>query len=336
MNNKHLIRILFIIAALPGLAEAAPCIPIYGIATITMGGTYCLVRDIVSSTGTGIVIRTDNVVLDFAGHKLSTPSNPASTVITTGVDASLNRNITIKNGTIQGFVDGINLGERVPANNFGNYLVTNMRIDSAISNQGRAIGIFAEGANFTITNNTITNIRGVDALGMLMHGNGAAILAPGKIVITGNRIDRVQGIFGGATGIALDGGALTRVSDNVITELVPGSTPSQPFLDSTGIHVASFEANSLTEVGGNHVRNTTLRPNSIGIALNTHGNQVAFVRDSQVSGMSIGLDLGGSCVAYYLYNSVVGANTPYRLTGDQIPCSRADVGSGPGNNPPGP
>ena len=66
------------------------------------------------------------------------------------------------------------------------------------------------------------------------------------------------------------------------------------------------------------------------------GIQVAFVRDSQISGMSVGLDLGGSCVAYYLYNTVSGASTPYRLTGDQVPCARVDVGSGPGNNPAGP
>jgi len=336
MSTKFGFRMLVALALVPAIGSAAPCIPVYGLTTITWPGTYCLARDIFSPNGTGIVIRTDNVVLDFAGHKLSTPSNPSATVITTGVDGSLNRNITVRNGTIRGFIDGINLGERVPTNNFGNFVVTNMRIDQAISDQARAIGIFIEGANFTITNNTITNVKGIDALGMLLHGNGPAILAPGKIVITGNRIDRVSGIFGDGTGIALDGGAMTRVDDNVVTEIAPGSTPSQGVLGSFGMRIGSFEPNSLTEVGGNVVRNSVFRINSVGIYVNTHGDQIAFVRDSQISGMSLGLDLGGSCVSYFLYNTISGATTPYRLTGDQVPCSRTDVGAGPGNNPPGP
>jgi len=334
MSTKSPFRILIALAVIPAISDAA-CIPVYGITTITTPGTYCLARDIFSPAGAGIVIRTDNVVLDFAGHRLSTPVNPSLTMLTTGVDASLNRSITVRNGTIQGFIDGVNLGERVPANNYGNFVVSNMRIDQAISTQARSVGIFIEGANFTITNNTITNVKGVDAFGMLVHGSGPAIQTPGKIVITDNRIDRVAGIFGDASGIAVDGGRLVRVDDNVVTEILPGSTP-QGLLGSHGVRVYSFEPNSLTEVGGNVVRNSVFRDNSVGIFVNTSTDQIAYVRDSQVTNMSIGLDLGGSCVAYFLYNTISGATQPYRLTGTQLPCSRNDVGAGPGNNPPGP
>jgi hypothetical protein len=334
MNKKNLSLLLAGIAILPQVGAAAPpCRPILNVTLPIMApGRYCLVRDLFSPTGAGIVIRADNVTVDFAGYRLSTPSNPDSTAITTGVDASTSQNVSIMNGTLQGYIDGINLGERVAVNNVGNYLVTNMRIDRAVSNRFRAIGIFAEAANFTITHNTITNLTGVEGMGMLLHGTGAAIVSPGRIVITGNRIDRVTAINGNhADGITLDGGAETIVNDNVITEVVSGSATPFPFQRAHGLEIASLAPNSLTELGGNSVRNSITRTNSIGISLNTSGNQIAFVRDSVVSGMSTGLQLGGGCVPFYLYNTVVGASTPYSISGTPTPCSLQSIDPGPGN-----
>jgi hypothetical protein len=301
---------------------------------ITQPGRYCLVGNLFSPTGAGIVIRASNVTVDFAGFRLSTPSNPASTAITTGVDASTVQNITITNGTIQGYIDGINLGERVPANNVGNYVVSNMRIDRNVSNFFRAIGIFVEGPNMTITGNTITNLTGVEAMGMLLHGNGPAIPAVGRVVITGNRIDHVTAVQGNeADGIGFDGGAEVIVNDNVITEVYSGGATPDSFHRANGILVAAVTPNTLAEVGGNSVRNNTFRPNTTGISLNTSGNQDAFVRDSVVTNMNTGLSLGGGCVALYLYNTVNGATTPYLVTGSSMPCARQNIDPGPGNRP---
>jgi hypothetical protein len=334
MNSNRLSLLLAAFASLPLVAGAAPfCRTISNVTLPIMApGRYCLAWDIFSPTGAGIVIRSDNVIVDFQGHKLSTPSNANSPGITTGVDASLNQNVTVMNGTLQGYIDGINLGERVPTNSLGNYLVTNMRIDLAVSNRFRAIGVFAEAANFTITNNTITNLTGVEAMGMLLHGTGPAIPAPGKIVITGNRIDHVTAVNGDhADGIVLDGGAETLVNDNVVTEVFSGTATPFPFQRAHGLEIASLAPNSLTELGGNTVRNSVTRANSTGISLNNSGNQIAFVRDSFVSGMDTGLSLGGGCVPFYLYNTVVGASTPYSIAGTQVPCEPQGVDPGPGN-----
>jgi hypothetical protein len=322
------------LAILPQAGSAAPaCRAILNVTLpITAPGRYCLVRDLVSTTGAGIVIRSDNVTVDFAGFRLSTPSNPGSTTITTGVDASTNQKITIMNGALQGYIDGINLGERVPINNVGNYLVANMRIDLAVSNFFRAVGIFAEGANFTITSNSITNLTGSEAFGMLLHGTGPAIAAPGRIVIADNRIDHVTGTVGdNAVGISVDGGAETLVNDNVVTEIVSGPATPNQFQKAHGLDVASLAPGSLTELGGNTVRNSVTRTNSTGISLNTSGNQVAFVRDSSIAGMNTGLQLGGGCVPFYLYNTVSAASTPYSVAGTPIPCSLQGIDPGPGN-----
>ena len=333
MKLKQIALLLAACVVLPNIAGAATCRFIFGVSQpITQPGLYCFARNVATTNGSGLVIRADNVTVDFAGYKLSTTPIPGSTAITTGVDAAQNQNITIKNGTIQGYVIGINLGERVPTSDVGNFVVTNMRIDQGNAPGFRVVSIFALASSFTLTNNTITNLSGAEAMGMLTHGTGSTIPAPGKIVITGNRIDRLTASAGNnAVGIIVDGGAETLVNDNVITEVYSGGANPNPFQQAAGIQIASLAANSLTEVGGNTVRNAINRANSTGIYLNTSGDQVAFVRDSVVSGMTTGLYLGGGCVPYYLYNTVTGATTPYSIVGSPIPCSRVSADPGPGN-----
>ena len=207
-----------------------------------------------------------------------------------------------------------------------------MRIDLAVSDRFRAIGIFGQGANLTITNNTITNLTGSEAFGMLLHGTGPEIPAPGRMVITDNRIDHVTATVGdNANGIGLDGGAEVLVNGNVVTEVVSGPATPNPFQRAQGLHIATLVPNSLTELGGNTVRNSVTRANSTGIWLNNSGNQIAFVRDSFVSGMNTGLSLGGGCVPFYTYNTVVGASIAYSVAGTPTPCNVQTIDPGPGN-----
>jgi hypothetical protein len=336
MKLKRLAVLLAALAVLPEIGSAQSfCRSITSVnVPIMQSGRYCLVGNLFSPTGAGIVIRANNVTIDFQGYRLSTPSNAGSTVLTTGVDASAVQNVTIMNGTIQGYIDGINVGERVAPSNTGFYVITNMRIDRSVANLWRAIGIFGEGPNITVTNNTITNMTGVEGFGIFLHGTGPAIANPGRIVVTGNRIDRVTAVNGNnANGIVLDGGAETIVNDNVVTEIVAGGSVPSSFQNAFGVYVASVVRGGLTEVGGNTVRNSVLRTNSTGIVLNNSEDQVAFVRDSTVTNMNTGLRLGGGCVPFYTYNTIVGATTPYSVSGTPTPCSPLTIDPGPGNRP---
>ena len=255
-----------------------------------------------SATGFGLVILANNVTLDFAGHKLSTPVRTTPIGLNrVGVDASNHHTITIKDGTIQGFNDGIILGELVTTPNPGNYVVTNMKILDTTS-LGRAVGISqATGSNVTITNNVISTVTGGkdtfggDAFAMMIHGASQSSSPPGKIVIKGNRIDQVTSTAGGgdAVGILVEGGHETSVTGNMVTEIKAAPTS---FQRSIGLNVISINPEpGLVEVGENYVWNSVNAANSVGIRVNTNVTNV-FIRDSTVGGFATGLELGGSCV----------------------------------------
>ena len=337
MNIRHAASLLALAATIPCASDAAlPCVAVTNVSTpISAPGRYCLIRDIVSTTGDGLVIKANNVTLDFAGHKLSTPvrTTPAGRN-RVGIDASNNQSITIMNGTLQGFNDGIILGEQVQTSNPGNYLVTNMKILDTTSIR-RAVGIFeSTGSNVTLTNNIIStvtggnNVFGGDAFAMMIHGASQSSSPLGKIVIKDNHVDQVSASRGGgdAVGILVEGGNETIVNGNVVTEIKVTPTSSQQAL---GLNVVSINPEpGLVEVGDNFVWNSVPATNSVGIRVNTNLTNV-FIRDSVVGGFNTGLELGGSCVPFYLYNSVFGAATPYSVLGTPTPCGQGT--NGPGN-----
>jgi hypothetical protein len=81
--------------------------------TITQPGQYFLNKDLSTlASGAAIAINTSNVILDFNGHTLI---NTLGTIVknATGVALATNNkpieNVTIKNGTIDGFQTGISL-----------------------------------------------------------------------------------------------------------------------------------------------------------------------------------------------------------------------------------
>jgi hypothetical protein len=200
---------------------------------------------------------------------------------------------------------------------------------------GRAVGIFEDtGSNVTLTNNIISTVTGGssttggDAFAVMVHGASQSISPPGKITIKGNHIDQVTSTPGGgdAVGILVEGGNQTLVNGNVVTEIKAAPTS---FQRSIGLNVISINpVPGLVEVGDNFVWNSLPLANSIGIRVNTNLTNV-FIRDSIVGGFATGLDLGGSCVPFYLYNSVFGAATPYSVTGTLTPCGQGT--DGPGN-----
>ena len=227
----------------------------------------------------------NNVTLDFAGHKLSTPVR--TTPIgrnRVGVDASNHHTITIKDGTIQGFNDGIILGELITTSNPGNYVVTNMKILDTTS-LGRAVGIFkATGSNVTITNNVISTVTGGndtfggDAFAMMIHGASQSNSPPGKIVIKGNRIDQVTSSAGGgdAVGILVEGGHETLVTGNMVTEIKAAPTS---FQRSIGLNVVSINPEpGLVEVGDNYVWNSVNAANSSGYSSEYKRNECFYPR----------------------------------------------------------
>jgi len=109
--------LLLLLAGANGVAQAAPagCTPISSAPyTISAPGQYCLTNDIefLGTSGDAISIAASDVTLDLDGWALYGPlrnGTPAS-VNTGGINASLQTNVTIQNGTVNGFARGIQIG----------------------------------------------------------------------------------------------------------------------------------------------------------------------------------------------------------------------------------
>jgi len=103
--------------------------------------TYTLTGNVTSS-GDGIVIERDNIVLDGDGYTV----NGSNTFKSKGVDLSSRDNVTIKNTHITAFNDGIWL----------NYSSDNIFSGNNITNNGHGVKLY-ESSNNTINGNSITH-----------------------------------------------------------------------------------------------------------------------------------------------------------------------------------
>src|SRR5262249_53980916 len=93
----------------PVRAETVSCTPITSLpAVITVQGIYSLTGNlnIAMTTGDAIDIQTNNVLLDLNGWKLGGLAAGVGTTAN-GMHAAGRQNITIKHGTVRGFLIGI-------------------------------------------------------------------------------------------------------------------------------------------------------------------------------------------------------------------------------------
>ena len=76
--------------------------------TINSAGTYCLDRNLSMSatTGAAITVNANDVTVDLKGFKIDGSGAGAGT-LTLGVSANGRRGLTVRNGRIRGFFQGI-------------------------------------------------------------------------------------------------------------------------------------------------------------------------------------------------------------------------------------
>jgi hypothetical protein len=149
--------------------------------TIDRPGSYKLVNDLTFSgtTGTCLLITARFVTIDLAGFTISGPGNPnpfsgnTTTAIAAGNDTA---GIAVRNGSISGFIVGVNLGG-------GGSIVEGLRIFGGPGISSLGIGV----ATGIVKGNTVDHIGG-------LPGQGVGISATG--IVTGNYVtgSRVGGI----------------------------------------------------------------------------------------------------------------------------------------------
>ena len=130
------------------------CRPITSIPfTVSNPGVYCVRRHLTNNAVAGnmIDIQADNVTINLAGWTLD-GSTAGSGTTTSGISAFNKKNITIKNGTVRGFLTGINL------NQGSGHVVRNVRAEG-----NTQVGIAIKSAGSLIRNNLILNTGGSTA-----------------------------------------------------------------------------------------------------------------------------------------------------------------------------
>jgi hypothetical protein len=136
---------------------------------ISKPGVYCLGRHLSTgiASGAAITIASDDVLLDLSGFTLEGTAGPAGTAF--GIEAVGQQNVTVRDGTVRGFQDGISLSGGI------NNLVERVR---AAGNTLRGIG------NVGGERNVVRHSQVLDTPGRLADGEPPSALAVGG---TGSR-----------------------------------------------------------------------------------------------------------------------------------------------------
>lgn len=248
-------------------AALPPCLPIVELpAIIAEPGVYCLTDNLSTgiTTGNAITLEADNITIDLNGWTLD-GSTAGTETVANGIYGYQLNNITIRNGTIQGFHYGVyldvetvtysasrgNLIERIRASantgvafftkGMGNIIRHNHIVNtgnSTISTNYSAIGIGSFGTNCQVLYNTINNTTasgsGIAEAIYMRNANSA--------IVEGNQ---VSGLYSGALdmyGIHLVSSHGVIVRGNSITESYWGV-----YFDSVSLGASGKYMDNLTE-----------------------------------------------------------------------------------------
>jgi large repetitive protein len=158
-------------------AETVDCTAITALPTvITVQGVYCVTGDLstASTTGNAIDIQAPNVVLDLNGFTLDGSGAGAGTQAV-GIHALNLVNITLKNGTIRGFLRGIFLED---SGGSQGHVVQDVRADrnTFVGLQVEGKGILVRHSQAAGTGGTTTFGANADAIGILAAGSGPRVV----------------------------------------------------------------------------------------------------------------------------------------------------------------
>lgn len=255
-------------------AANPPCTAItYLPYVISTSGIYCFTGNLTTSitTGEAIIIDADNVTIDLNGWTLDGLAGGVTT-LASGIRSTEKVNITIRNGTIQGFRDGIIL-YRPGLDDLGGHLVEEIR---AVANTGSGIKLY--GSDNTVRRNKVINT-----------GDSSGDYPPSAILILGPRAHVLNNsvtntrVSGSADSVAIQ---LWSADDSV----VDGNRIGHVYSDTgttVGIHIYS----------SNYViakRNTiTSSPYGIYFESST-GKYMDNLTDDVTTAFSGGTDAGGN------------------------------------------
>ncbi|HEY5895710.1 MAG TPA: chitobiase/beta-hexosaminidase C-terminal domain-containing protein [Chthoniobacterales bacterium] len=218
---------LFVGASVPGETKTGTAITSLPY-TISAAGGYYLSANL-NTTGAGIIINADNVIVDLNSHTITQTSGASNTQ--TGLYLNNRRNVVIRGGTVRGFRKGIVFDSTTTDDaNSSNNRVESMRVidsvelaakisggrsvvcDTAFLNTGATTGslpitvLEIRGDNSRVMNNDIASVT----LPAGQTSYGIKVTAGKKVLLQQNRISNV------ANGIAVINPATGFAKNNII------------------------------------------------------------------------------------------------------------------------
>jgi nitrous oxidase accessory protein NosD len=206
------------LAAAPSTrAETTECTVIASApVTITVQGVYCLKGDLSTNLAIGpaIDVAANNVIIDLNGWKLGNLAAGPSTAAY-GIQVTSRQNVTIRNGTIRGFLVGAVLFGAPPS---GGHVIEDVRFDG---NTQKAI--WASSNRLILRRNLVFETGGTTSSMVVANAYGIHVEFSTGVRILDNEIDGVHGA-GGATaarGILIHSGEAV-VTGNTVSSVRDG------------------------------------------------------------------------------------------------------------------
>jgi hypothetical protein len=221
--------------------------------TITQSGVYCL-KASQQVNGVGVFVVADDVTIDLNAHAIVSAGINGIAII----NQQTQKNIVVRNGTIRGFAEGVNLTGP-------GHLVERMRVEGSAD-----AGIAVNGPGATVRNNVVTGVGSPSccSTGIFVFGYGARIL-DNEILETGLTSK------GEANAIKIGEANGALVAGNIIANSLPDPNGGYP----AGIQVGPINNSSMkVRVFGNHITNM-----GMGVFVTTTSQSV-LLKDNVVSG----------------------------------------------------
>lgn len=207
--------------------------------TITSPGNYELPGNM-SCAGTAISIACNDVSIDLKGYTITGPYQPGANCY--GIAAFNYDRITVRNGSLRGFMYGIYLSDLIDAVrpngslDGGGHLIEGMDVNSCTFR-----GMRLEGNGNVIRGNVVREIGGCTVYPNA-YGFGIEVCGPGAL-IEGNRIYECRGYgvadIGEGVGISVsDYGRGCVIRDNVLIQ--SSREPSPQYADWPGASRSSY------------------------------------------------------------------------------------------------
>jgi hypothetical protein len=234
----------------PASAETVNCTAITTLPfTISSPGLYCLTADI-GSSGTGgaaILINADGVVLDLNGHELKGPTSFTTGMSILGIQVSPHRNVTIHNGTVRGFVEGIHVDDASGASR--GHIIEDMHVERAMR-----IGISIEGAGILVRRNVVLDTGAQAALNAAGQPKGIRVTGD-DVRVVDNDVAHFSATAGKtASVIAITGDQNLAIGNRIAAAAPCGlslSGSSNKYRDNL-VDVAATHYCGGTDIGNNH------------------------------------------------------------------------------------